>query len=130
MGLGRSGRDVEGQLHVFADGSYAFCTARETCLGGTWQTLRRDKGLGLTVAAEFLTGFGQSIQAGLARDLDRKVTFRFLAKRARGNLRTDAQGAVRFTLRAPHRGSVARFGAFTGAYRIRAEGEWLELGAP
>jgi hypothetical protein len=129
-GLGRSDRDVEGQLHVFADGRYAFCTARETCLGGAWQTLRRDKGIGLTVAAEFLAGFGQSIQAGLARDLDRKVSFRFLAKRARGNVRTSAQGAVRLTLRAPHRGFVAGFGAFTGAYRIRVEGEWLELGTP
>jgi hypothetical protein len=129
-GLGRSSRDIEAQLHVFADGSYAFCTARETCLGGTWQTLRRDKGLGLTVAAPFLTGFGQSIQAGLARDLDRKVSFRFLAKRARGSVRTTAEGAVRFTLRAPHRGAVAGFGPFTGAYRIRAEGEWLELERP
>jgi hypothetical protein len=129
-GLGRSDRDVEGQLHVFADGRYAFCTARETCLGGAWQTLRRDKGIGLTVAAEFLAGFGQSIQAGLARDLDRKVSFRFLAKRARGNVRTSEQGAVRLTLRAPHRGFVAGFGPFTGAYRIRVEGEWLELGTP
>jgi hypothetical protein len=37
---------------------------------------------------------------------------------------------VRFTLRAPHRGAVAGFGPFTGAYRIRAEGEWLELERP
>ena len=60
--------------------------------------------------------------------LDRSVDFRFLTKRARAALKEEPDGMLRFTLRAPHRTGIPPFGVFGGAYRIRAEGRWIEPG--
>jgi hypothetical protein len=133
-GFQRSVRSIGGQLHLFANGGFAFCRAREACLSGAWREEATGRRIAMQLSPAFLKDFGEAIELDLADAVGgRRVSFRFLAKLARGSARTDASGVVRFAVRAPHRGAIAGIGPFVGAFRVKATGTWLELepsGAP
>jgi hypothetical protein len=128
-GLGRSDRPIRGQVHLLDDGAFAFCNGPESCLFGAWTEGRRGKGYAMTVFPEVVAAFGRAVQDDLTSSFDRKVRFRFLPKQARASAKPGPGGTVKFSLRLPHRMTVAGYGAFVGAYRVKADGTWLELEA-
>jgi hypothetical protein len=126
-GFRRAKRSLDGQLHLLESGVFAFCRAPGICLPGAWRETASARRIDLRILPDFLTGFGESLELELAQAVDRNVRLRFQARLARGRVRAADDGTVRFTIRAPHRGSIAGIGPFVGAYRIRTSGEWLEL---
>jgi hypothetical protein len=128
-GLGRSGQPITAQLHLLDEGAFAFCNAPESCLFGPWIERVRGKKVAMRIVPEALKPLGDAFQTGLAASLDRKVKFRFLARQARAAARTLTDGTVRFSLRAPHQIAIGGLGVFGGAYRVRANGTWLESDA-
>jgi hypothetical protein len=127
VGIGRSGHPVAGQVHLLADGGFAFCIGPHNCLDGTWREAVAGRKIDAVLAPEPLVAFGEAIRLDLEGTFERLVAFRFLTERARAKLLTDRDGTVRLTVRVPHRTRIYRIGRFTGAYRIRATGTWLEL---